>query len=120
MSRWMNGGALGAIAIFLWCGTALAGPADDAFEKKIEAELGAIDPGAVEVFQRANAAREREDHDAAEKLYAEVSARAPSFIHAERRRCGQLADLGRRAEAIALCRDAVAKDPSGPNYGALA
>jgi tetratricopeptide (TPR) repeat protein len=44
----------------------------------------------------------------------------PTFLHAERRRCGELLQLGRRDEALKLCRDAVDKDPSAPNLSALA
>jgi len=92
----------------------------EAFEQRLEAELRAVDPALVEVFARANQARARQDHAGAEKLYAEVFEKAPGFVHAERRRCGELLALDQHDAALALCRDAVAKAPQAPNLTALA
>jgi len=102
-----------------WLAIARAEPSED-FERKLETELREKDPSLVEVFSRANEARTKEDHATAEKLYAEVFEKAPSFVHAERRRCGELAALGQRAAALELCRDALKREESSPNLGALA
>src|SRR6185436_18911300 len=83
-------------ASLAWARQAQAKPHDD-FNQRIEAELRAKDPALAEVFEK-----------------------APTFLHAERRRCGELLQLGRRDEALKLCRDAVDKDPSAPNLSALA
>jgi hypothetical protein len=102
--------------------TAARGQADasDDFERKLVDELRAIDPGAVELFVQANQARQRDDRATAARLYGEVFARAPGFIHAERRQCGELIAIGQYGEGLALCRAAAKADPSGPNLGALA
>jgi len=117
---WRNIGWTLGVVVLLWVsGAASATDRKDAFDQKIEAELTALDPGALALFQQANAARDREDHRTAERLYGEVFARVPAFLHAERRRCGELSRLGERAAALPLCQDAVNKDPSGANLGAL-
>jgi Zn-dependent protease with chaperone function len=117
---WRNiGWALGVVVLIGFSGTALADPSKDAFEQKLEAELTALDAGALALFQQANAARAREDHRTAEKLYGEVFARVPAFIAAERRRCGELGQLGERQAALPLCQDAANKDPNSANLGAL-
>src|SRR5882724_1216234 len=100
-------------------GQAQAKPQDE-FNQRIDAELRAKDPALAEVFTRANEAREHDEHAKAEQLYAEVFEKDPSFLHAERRRCGEVLQLGRRDEALKLCRDAVDKAPSAPNLSALA
>jgi len=100
-------------------GQAQAKPHDD-FNQRIDAELRAKDPALAEVFTRANEARVNDEHAKAEQLYAEVFEKDPWFLHAERRRCGELLEFGRRDEALKLCRGAVDKDPSAPNLGALA
>lgn len=100
-------------------GQASANPRAD-FDQRITAELRAQDAAAADLFEQGNRARERNDHASAERLYGEVFAKAPQFFHAERRRCGSLLQLDRRAEALALCSDAAEKDPSAPNLSALA
>jgi Zn-dependent protease with chaperone function len=119
MWRKIVGWALGGLVLIALSGLALADGSKDAFEQKLEAELTALDPSAVALFQQANAARDREDHRTAERLYGELFARVPAFIHAERRRCGELSQLGERQAALPLCHDAVNRDPSSSNLGAL-
>jgi Zn-dependent protease with chaperone function len=107
------------VVLACWVSDARAGTKED-YEQKLEAELRSKDASLVEVFVRANQAREREDHATAEKLYAEVFEKAPTFTHAERRRCGELLRLGQRDAALSLCRDAVEKEAIAPNLTALA
>jgi hypothetical protein len=77
----------------------------DAFDKKITEELRTLDPSAVDLFERANSAREHGDHAAAANLYGELFARVPAFVHAQRRQCAEYVFLGRRDDAIALCTE---------------
>lgn len=91
----------------------------EAFEEQIEQELRGLNPGLIPTFQAANAARERGEHESAQQLFAEVFEKAPTFLHAERRRCAELVVLQRREEALKLCRDAAQRDVSAPNLGAL-
>ena len=97
-----------------------ADPTFDAIERGITEELRTIDADAVPLFVEANAARERDDHATSARLFAEVFARAPSFIHAERRLCFELVLIGRRDEGIAHCRHAFSVDPSAYNVTMLA
>ena len=92
----------------------------DEFDRRITAELRARDAGAADLFAQANAARERGDHAAAIELYSRVRAKHPAFTHATRRLCGEKLATGMRAEAIALCREAVMADPSPLNQATLA
>lgn len=107
------------MAVGLLVGASAAKPNDE-FEQRIRGELVAIDASLVETFGRANAAREKGDHATAERLYAEVFEKAPGFYHAERRRCGELLQMGRGDEGLALCRHAAEKDASAPNLASLA
>lgn len=90
------------------------------FDRKYTEELRALDSSAVPLFEQANRARNADDHATAEGLFAQVSARVPTFSHATRRRCSELSRLGRRDEALRTCRDAVAQAPLAANFGALA
>ena len=113
------------VTLALWVGghAALArGPSqrDPAFEQKITSELQAINPDAVPVFRQATEASDAGETLKALDLYSRVLELAPEFSHAERRKCGALAQLGRRAEALTWCRAALAKDRSAPNEAGLA
>lgn len=90
------------------------------FEKRITAELEAKSPEAAAIFRQANEARSRQDHATAAGLYARVYEMVPSFVHALRRRCHEELELGHRGTAIGLCLDAVHRDESAENLGALA
>jgi Zn-dependent protease with chaperone function len=92
----------------------------DKYERAITEELRAANPAAVALFEQANEARQREDHATAARLYGEVFAEVPSFIHAERRQCMELAALGKKDEGIALCRNALKVDQSAANLTGLA
>src|SRR5689334_6773361 len=72
---------------------ALAGPAGAVtdlatFDAQIEAELRRENPQAIDAFTRANAARARNELDAAADGYRQVLRQAPRFFHALRRLCG--------------------------------
>ena len=113
-------------AVLLLC--ALAPPAraapprgrDAAFEQKIATELQAFSPDAVPIFHQATAASDAGDAASAADLFSKVLQLAPGFSHAERRKCGALAQLERRDEALALCRSALAREASPANEAALA
>jgi Zn-dependent protease with chaperone function len=104
---------------------AVAGPAAAAesleeFTRRITEELEARSPRAAALFRDADAARVRFDHQRAADLYGEVYALAPHFVHALRRQCTEILALGRRAEAVALCRRAIEQERSPENAVALA
>src|SRR2546422_252072 len=82
------------------------------FDRRITAELEAIDPEAARLFKQANAEREKGRHAEAASVYSQVFSKAPSFVHALRRECGEEQTLGHRPRAIALCRQAVSRDES--------
>jgi Zn-dependent protease with chaperone function len=112
--------ALGAAFVALLCAGAAHADEKTDFEARIVAELAAKNPEAVTVFQKANDARDRGDAAQARELYRQVHAMAPGFDHATRRLCGAESQLGNRAEAIALCREALKLDGSTENQTALA
>jgi len=89
------------------------------FDARIVSELRAADPGAVPLFEEANAARKAGDHAKAAERYARVYGLVPSFVHALRRQCWEESALGHREEAIAHCRAAVEQDASAENEGTL-
>jgi hypothetical protein len=97
-----------------------ADPTMDAFERSITEELRAIDAEAVSPFVEGNAARERNHHATSAHLFAEVFARVPAFIHAERRLCFELVVVGRCDEGIAHCRHAISVEPNAYNLTVLA
>ena len=99
---------------------AVAAESMQEFDRRITAELEAIDTEAARLFKEANAEREKGRHAEAASLYSQVFARAPSFVHALRRECGEEQTLGHRPRAIALCRQAVSRDESSTNLAALA
>ncbi|HEY0462904.1 MAG TPA: M48 family metallopeptidase, partial [Polyangiaceae bacterium] len=89
-------------------------------DQKHRAELSASAPSAAPLFEQANHARDLGDPATAEQLYGRLFAEVPSFVHAERERCSALSRLDRPDEALPLCRDALAKDPSVASLHALA
>jgi Zn-dependent protease with chaperone function/Flp pilus assembly protein TadD len=93
---------------------------DPALEQQIARELDALAPEATPIFQRATVTLDAGDLATAGDLFSKVLDLAPGFAPAERRRCGVLAQLGRRDEALPLCRSALAHDVSAPNQAALA
>jgi Zn-dependent protease with chaperone function len=101
-------------------GSARAGYDPQEFEKRATAELAAQAPSAVSVWSEANEARGRGDFARASELYARVRQLAPRFVHALRRQCGAEAQLNHRSQALALCRQALARERSPENLAALA
>lgn len=95
-------------------------PPPDAFDLRIAAELSARSPEAAALFARANAARAKGGHAEASRLYGEVLALVPDFVHAQRRQAMEELEMGRRDRALVLLRDALARDRSAQNLGALA
>ena len=112
------------VGLAVWgfgAGVAAAGELSQSdYDHKYAEELRVLDSSAVPLLEQANRARDANDHATAERLYAEVFQRAPSFFHAERRRCRELGELGRREEALTLCRDAAEHAPTATNLSALA
>lgn len=98
---------------------AMASPRDDAFDQQIKGELAAIDPTAVESFQRANELRDK-DPAGAEKLYAQVELKAPRFDHVFRRHGWVLARLGRSTDAMPLLKHALELNDSAINQASVA
>src|ERR1700735_2974747 len=96
-----------------------ASPRDPVFEQQIAQELRAIAPDAPGIFERGTAAIDAGDAASAVDLFSQVLALAPGFSHAERRKCGALAVLGRRDEALPLCRSALAQSETAANEAAL-
>jgi Zn-dependent protease with chaperone function/tetratricopeptide (TPR) repeat protein len=96
------------------------GQSEVEFDLRILAELRQHDPEAADLFDRANAARDRAEFEEARDLYRRVRHRAPWFHHATRRLCGVSSELGRDDEAISLCEEAVGEERSIPNLSALA
>jgi Zn-dependent protease with chaperone function len=90
------------------------------FDARLTNELRAVDPAAAELFAQANAARIANKSEEAVKLYAAVHARVPSFDHALRRMAFEEHSLGRRADALAHARAALAASRSAENLGTLA
>jgi Zn-dependent protease with chaperone function len=95
-------------------------PRDEAFDRKVQAEIEARDPQGAELFARAGAALDRQDLTAAAGLLEDVHARDPWFVHATRRLCGVESWRGNHERAIALCRQAYGTDASVRNESALA
>ena len=107
--------------VILLAGVHVAGAAEppDEFERRLDADLRARSVQAADLFAEANAAREKDDHARAAELYGRVFEMAPTFIPALRRQCGEVSLLGRRNQAIALCRRAVASEASAENFAML-
>jgi len=89
-------------------------------ERELTAELKRQSAGSVPIWNEANAARERGDHQRASALYSMVARKAPKFSAATRRQAGEELALGNRGKAITLGRSAVAAEASATNLAALA
>ena len=112
-----------AVAVAVWMAifTAAAETQEDrdAYEKRITAELEKLNPKALPVFLEANQVRKTGDFKKAAELYGKVRKMAPGYVHAIRRQCQAELELGRRDQAVELCRAAVAKDESWENLTSL-
>lgn len=112
-----------AIAILLVVAVArslVSQEAADSFSARITKELARVNPKAAGVFKAANQARDSGDLHRAETLYRQVRQIAPDFQDATRRLCGVVLELGRRQEALSLCREAFTAQPTTDNRAALA
>jgi Zn-dependent protease with chaperone function len=89
-------------------------------DSRLANELRGVDPVAADLWNKANAARYGGQAEEAATLYAQVYERVPSFHHALRRLAYQESTLGRRAQAIAHGRAALAVTRSAENLGAMA
>lgn len=89
-------------------------------EQAICNQLAAINPTAVEAFQRATAALDKRDFQQSAELYEEVLKKAPGFTPAMRRLGFSLAALGRTEDAIGLLESAVKIERSPENLISLA
>ena len=90
------------------------------YDARLERELGAMDVNALLLWKQANAAREAAKHEEAIRLYEQVYARVPAFVHALRRQSGEELRAGRRDAALAHGRQAVQLDRSPENMASLA
>jgi tetratricopeptide (TPR) repeat protein len=91
----------------------------DENDRKLVSELEALAPESVPLLSGANDAYRAERWKEAEAKYLELGRRVPKFTAALRRACAARLGSGRRAEAIALCREAAA-DGSSDNLQMLA
>ena len=112
--------ATAVIAVFVCIAVSLSAETLKQFDVRVEQQLTALDPGAVETWRAANTAREADKHDEAARLYAIVFARVPSFVHALRRQAGEELEIGRRDLALQHGRQALELDRSPENLAMLA
>jgi Zn-dependent protease with chaperone function len=109
-----------SLAVVVLCASPLLAETKQELDVRLTNELRASDPVAADLWTQANAARGAGKSEDAAKLYAAVYARVPSFDHALRRLAAQEDALGRRADALAHARQALAMNRSVFNLGALA
>jgi len=101
-------------------GDAAAGRGELAeFDAAVRAELAAVAPAQLPLFDRASAADADGRSAEALALYTELNAALPTFDLALRRRCTLLDHAGARDEALPLCRAAVAERRTVANLAAL-
>lgn len=93
---------------------------DGSLEKKAEAQLQAINPDAVPVYQSATRVYDAGNYEAAKKLYEQVITLAPGFSTAYRRLGYIETSLKDPQRAEELTRKALALEPDGYNQSALA
>lgn len=91
----------------------------DKLNTELERGLRAQSPEAADLFLRAVAASEKQDHKAAADLYARLRELVPGFTPALRRQGMEELRLGNHEQAVALCREAVSREPSEDNLSAL-
>src|SRR5882757_4560842 len=88
-------------------------------EAKIEEELRAIAPSAVEAFKAATVALDQDNKPEALRLYKEVSKKAPNFDAVNRRLGFLLVNAGEVPEGMALLHEAIESRRSPENLGSL-
>ena len=96
-------------------------PAEEVARLNVEFERGlrAQSPEAADLFLKAAAASDKEDHQAAVELYGRLHELVPGFTPALRRLGSEELRLGNHERAVALCREAVSLEPSEDNLSAL-
>jgi tetratricopeptide (TPR) repeat protein len=90
------------------------------FDVRIAGELAAQSPEAAQAWKDANAARAVNARERAAELYAQVERLAPASSHAFRRHCALENAMDHRADALLLCRKALALERSAQNCSVLA
>ena len=116
--------SLVAVAAVVWFSLPSVGQQRAARDAKVEQgicdRLAAIAPQAVDAFQRATVALDREDYRAAIPLYQQVLEEAPLFTPAMRRLGASLAATGQRQQGLDYCEKAVKLERSPENLVSLA
>src|SRR6185436_1206409 len=79
--------------------TALSAETVEEFDRRIEQDLRAIRPDAIDLWRSANEARAAGKHEEAAQLYAVVFEQTPTFIHALRRQANEELALGKTNDA---------------------
>src|SRR5690349_12077286 len=111
---------LGILALaVICCAFSLSAEPIQQFDAMLVDQLNALDPGAVDTWNHANAARAAGQHDVAAGLYADVFKRVPKFVHALRRQAGEELQLGKRDVALQHAHDAVFIERSAENLAML-
>lgn len=95
-------------------------PQQEAFEKRIVAEMQAESADGAAIFVEATAARDRGDLEAAKKGFERAHEALPRSSHPLRRLCHVELNLKARDRAVEHCRAALAMQESAPNLAALA
>lgn len=95
-------------------------PKRQAFNEAIHRELEAESPEAAAVFAEADKARDASDPEAAARGYQRAHELLPRSPHPLRRLCGAEFVLGKRAESVAHCREALSLREDAPELSALA
>jgi len=85
------------------------------FDRRITTEIERQDPEAARLFREANLARENGEREKAAALYEDVAKRLPNNPHASRRLAGEKLEMGDRAAALELSRQALALDRTPEN-----
>src|SRR5216684_4306345 len=81
--------------------------------------VAAAAPAGLKQERESMAASDRGDQAAETRGYERVRQLVPRFSPAVRRLCGLRARAGRKDEAVALCREALALEESADNLAAL-
>lgn len=106
-----------------WSAIALCLSPDEEVAKlnaELERELRAQSPEAADLFLRAVEVAERPDPGMAADLYRQLRTMVPGFTPAVRRQGMAELHRGNFERALALCREAVSRDPAAVNLTALA
>ncbi|HEX8408211.1 MAG TPA: M48 family metalloprotease, partial [Thermoanaerobaculia bacterium] len=111
---------LAVLFVVLISSVSMSAETPQEYDARLERELGAKDEAALVLWKQASVAREAARHEDAIRLYEQVYARVPDFVHALRRQSGEEMRAGRRDAALAHGRQAVQLDRSPENMASLA